>query len=88
MNEFAYENGILTADGVSLAEIAETVGTPVYCYSTAALEQAYRDYADAFAAIPSLAGRRSSSQRVQDSPPSREYSGRMSTQSLSRSAKR
>ncbi len=46
---FAYHDGVLTADGVPLTEIAAAVGTPVYVYSTAGLEAAWRAYADAFA---------------------------------------
>ncbi len=33
----------------SLADIADAVGTPFYCYSTATLERHYRVFADAFA---------------------------------------
>lgn len=34
---FNYKNGVLTSDGVSLYDIAEITGTPVYVYSTNAL---------------------------------------------------
>ena len=33
MHHFEYRNGTLHAEGVSLARIAEEVGTPFYCYS-------------------------------------------------------
>jgi diaminopimelate decarboxylase len=56
-NPFSYENGILAADGVTLDAIANAVGTPVYCYSTAALVAGYRAFADGFAAQAPLAGR-------------------------------
>ncbi len=49
MAGFAYRNGTLHAERVPLAAIAETVGTPFYCYSAGALERAYRAFADAFA---------------------------------------
>src|SRR5271156_3624771 len=49
MNHFDYRNGVLHAEAVSLIELAETVGTPFYCYSTATLERHYRVFADAFA---------------------------------------
>ncbi len=42
MNHFEYRAGALHAEGVSLADIAEAVGTPFYCYSTATLERHYR----------------------------------------------
>lgn len=51
MNAFTYRNGVLHAEAVPLPTIAERVGTPFYCYSTAALEGAYRAYADAFAGM-------------------------------------
>ncbi len=47
MNHFDYKDGVLHAEDVSLAQIAEDVGTPFYCYSTATLERHYRVFADA-----------------------------------------
>src|SRR5258708_5983690 len=35
MNHFDYRNGVLHAEAVNLIELAEAVGTPFYCYSTA-----------------------------------------------------
>ena len=49
MHHFTYRAGVLHAEGVSLARVAEAVGTPFYCYSTATLERHYRVLADAFA---------------------------------------
>ncbi|MBP2313041.1 diaminopimelate decarboxylase [Azospirillum soli] len=49
MSAFAYRNGVLHAESVPLSKIAESVGTPFYCYSTAALEAHYGAYAGAFA---------------------------------------
>jgi diaminopimelate decarboxylase len=54
MNHFQYRDGVLHAEGVSLATLAETVGTPFYCYSTATLERHYRVFADAFAGVDTL----------------------------------
>jgi diaminopimelate decarboxylase len=54
MHHFAYRNGVLQAEAVDLAVLAEAVGTPFYCYSTATLERHYRVFADAFADVPSL----------------------------------
>src|SRR6201999_2066761 len=51
---FAYRNGVLHAEAVNLASLAEAVGTPFYCYSTATLERHYRVFAGAFADVPSL----------------------------------
>lgn len=39
MDHFSYHNGELYAEDVSLARIADAVGTPFYCYSTATLER-------------------------------------------------
>jgi diaminopimelate decarboxylase len=51
MDAFVYrgESGAreLVADGVALSRIADEVGTPVYCYSSAALEVRYRAFAAA-----------------------------------------
>ena len=52
MNHFAYRDGALHAEEVPLADIAEAVGTPLYCYSTATLERHYRVFAAAFAGVP------------------------------------
>ena len=49
MNHFDYRDGVLHAEAVSLSAIAEAVGTPFYCYSTATLERHYRVFRDAFA---------------------------------------
>jgi diaminopimelate decarboxylase len=49
MNHFEYRNGELFCEGVALARIAEAVGTPFYCYSSATLEHHFRVFAEAFA---------------------------------------
>ncbi len=49
MNHFAYQNGVLRAEDVDLTVLADQVGTPFYCYSTATLERHYRVFA---AALP------------------------------------
>jgi diaminopimelate decarboxylase len=54
MHHFAYRGGVLHAEAVNLASLAEAVGTPFYCYSTATLTRHYRVFADAFADVPSL----------------------------------
>ena len=43
---FAYRDGALFIEGVSIASIAERFGTPAYVYSKAALLEAYARYAD------------------------------------------
>jgi len=48
MNHFSYTNGRLHAEDVDLTAIADQVGTPFYCYSTATLERHYRVFASAF----------------------------------------
>ncbi|MET0971009.1 MAG: diaminopimelate decarboxylase, partial [Tardiphaga sp.] len=49
MRHFDYRDGVLHAEGVDIAEMAEAVGTPFYCYSTATLERHFRVFSDAFA---------------------------------------
>ena len=53
MNHFNYINGILHAENVPIPLIAEKVGTPFYCYSTATLERHYKVFADAFSDVES-----------------------------------
>jgi diaminopimelate decarboxylase len=54
MHHFSYVGGALHAEGVSLARIAEAVGTPFYCYATATLERHYRVLQEAFAGLDTL----------------------------------
>ena len=49
MNHFDYRSGVLHAEAVNLSELADAVGTPFYCYSTATLERHYRVFSEAFA---------------------------------------
>ncbi len=46
MHHFAYRDGVLHAEAVNLASLAQAVGTPFYCYSTATLERHYRVFAE------------------------------------------
>ncbi|NVO16965.1 MAG: diaminopimelate decarboxylase [Rhodoplanes sp.] len=54
MNHFEYRDGVLHAEAVDLVHVAEVVGTPLYCYSTATLVRHYRVFADAFADVPAM----------------------------------
>jgi diaminopimelate decarboxylase len=54
MHHFAYRNGVLHAEAVNLVNLAQAVGTPFYCYSTATLARHYKVFADAFADVPAL----------------------------------
>lgn len=49
MNFFSYRNGVLSAEQVLLDHLADEVGTPFYCYSSATLERHYKIFA---AALP------------------------------------
>lgn len=42
MTHFAYRDGVLHAEDVALHDIADSVGTPFYCYSSATLERQYK----------------------------------------------
>jgi diaminopimelate decarboxylase len=47
MDHFLYRDGQLFAEDVPVAEIAATVGTPFYCYSTATFERHFRLFDEA-----------------------------------------
>ena len=49
MRPFTYRNGVLHAEDVALATIAEAVGTPFYCYSSTAIERSFEAFRSAFA---------------------------------------
>ena len=54
MHHFEYRGGVLSAEAVRLDALAEKVGTPFYCYSTATLTRHYRVFAGAFADVNAL----------------------------------
>jgi diaminopimelate decarboxylase len=54
MHHFAYRDGVLHAEAVSLDVLAALVGTPFYCYSTATLIRHYNVFASAFADVDAL----------------------------------
>ncbi len=51
MHHFAYRNGILHAEQVPIPQIADAVGTPFYCYSTATLTRHYQVFAEALSGL-------------------------------------
>ena len=52
MQDFSVRNGELYIEDIALNELADHYGTPCYIYSRAALERAYRTYADALGDHP------------------------------------
>jgi diaminopimelate decarboxylase len=54
MHHFTYRDGLLHAEAVNLASLAEAVGTPFYCYASATIERHYRVFAGAFADVDAL----------------------------------
>lgn len=54
MDHFHYIDGCLSAEDVSLIDMAEDVGTPFYAYSTATFERHYKAFDDAFSDLDSL----------------------------------
>lgn len=48
MDHFHYKNGVYHAEEVSLETIAQSVGTPFYCYSTATLTRHYKVFSSHF----------------------------------------
>jgi diaminopimelate decarboxylase len=54
MHHFAYRDGVLHAEDVNLKSLADEVGTPFYCYSTATLQRHYKVMDQAFAGTEHL----------------------------------
>ncbi|MGH6933651.1 MAG: diaminopimelate decarboxylase [Dongiaceae bacterium] len=54
MSFFHYRDGELHAEDIAIAEIAEQIGTPFYCYSSAALTGAYDEFAAAVDGLPAM----------------------------------
>jgi diaminopimelate decarboxylase len=54
MHHFSYSGGVLHAESVNLIALAQAVGTPFYCYSSATLERHYQVFAGAFADVDAL----------------------------------
>ena len=54
MHHFALKNGVLHAEDVDLSVLADTVGTPFYCYSTATLTRHYEVFKGAFDGLDTL----------------------------------
>jgi len=61
---FTYRDGVLHAEGVSLGDIADAVGTPIYVYSQTAIEDAYHELAEAVDAKICYAVKANSNQAV------------------------
>ncbi len=54
MHHFTYRGGVLHAEAVDLTALADAVGTPFYCYSSATIERHYKVFAGAFADVDAL----------------------------------
>ena len=54
MHHFDYRAGVLHAEAVDLTALADAVGTPFYCYSSATIERHYKVFAGAFADVDAL----------------------------------
>ncbi|MBV8439300.1 MAG: diaminopimelate decarboxylase [Hyphomicrobiales bacterium] len=54
MHHFSYRGGVLCAEDVALPAIAEEVGTPFYCYSSATIERHFEVFRAAFAGQDAL----------------------------------
>ncbi len=54
MHYFDYRSGVLHAEAVDLNTLADAVGTPFYCYSSATIERHYKVFAGAFADVDAL----------------------------------
>jgi diaminopimelate decarboxylase len=54
LSHFPYHRGLLHAEGVALDELAAAVGTPFYCYSSAALADHFLAFRNAFAGLDTM----------------------------------
>jgi len=54
MHHFTYRDGMLHAEAVNLIDVAQSVGTPFYCYSTATLMHHFDVFAGAFSDVKAL----------------------------------
>src|ERR1700746_1470033 len=54
MHHFAYRDRVLHAEAVNLADLADSVGTPFYCYASATIERHYNVFPAAFADVDAL----------------------------------
>ncbi len=54
MHHFAYKSGVLCAEDVLIPDMAEDVGTPFYCYSSATFVRHYDVLADALRGLDSM----------------------------------
>ena len=54
MHHFEQKNGTLYAEGVSVTDLAERYGTPLYVYSTATLSRHFEAFDTAFASLEHL----------------------------------
>src|ERR1700735_5099387 len=54
MHHFDYRSGVRHPEGAALASLADAVGTPFYCYSSATIERHYKVFAGAFADVDAL----------------------------------
>ena len=52
MDHFNYINGALAAEDVPLADIADAVETPFYCYSQATIERHFQVFTEALSGLP------------------------------------
>lgn len=54
MSQFAYRDGALHVEQVAIDDIATAVGTPFYCYSSAALVESFEAFRDAVSDLPAM----------------------------------
>ena len=87
VNGFARDsNGDLTCDGVSLEDLAREHGTPLYVYSAARIDEAYRRFDAAFAAGPAPRLLRGQGQLEPRDPPAARLARRRGRRRLGRRA--
>ena len=54
MSYFAYRDGALHVEQVAIGEIATAIGTPFYCYSSAALVESYEAFHEPLSDLPAM----------------------------------
>ncbi len=54
MHHFGLKNGVMHAEDVDLVGLADSIGTPFYCYSSATLSRHYEVFKTAFDGLSTL----------------------------------
>ena len=54
MHHFEYIDGLMHSEDIAISDLAASVGTPFYCYSSATLSRHYQVFSDSFGDMDSM----------------------------------